>query len=93
MPPGSMPGIPCGVSFSPENEQIDTPLLIRVPGGDGWLVVGGGPVISPANDTLDPVSAAAPIAIARIVERLIMTDPQMLIRNWRLTRELNLAEI
>jgi hypothetical protein len=50
-------------------------------------------VISPANDTLDPVSAAAPIAIARIVERLIMTDPQMLIRNWRLTRELNLAEI
>ena len=75
MPPGSMPGSPSGVSFNPEKEQIETPLLMRVPGGDGWLLDGGGPVISPANAMDEPASAAAPSNSAAIGERLIMTVP------------------
>jgi hypothetical protein len=63
------------VSFSPENEQIDTPLLILVPGAEGWLVGGGGPLISPADASVDAARAATPKASAQMLERLIMTDP------------------
>ena len=75
MPPGSMPGIPSGVSLRPENEQIEAPLLNRVPGGDGWFDVGGGPLISPAAATVDASMAAVPMIEARIVERFVITDP------------------
>jgi hypothetical protein len=39
--------------------KIEAPLLIRVPGGDGWLLVGGGPLISPAKLTAELASNAA----------------------------------
>jgi hypothetical protein len=53
-PPGSYPGLPgvpnpSGVSFSPEKEQSELPLLMLVPGGEGTFPVGGGPRISPAS--------------------------------------------
>ena len=66
--------MPSGVSFSPEKEQIDVPLLIRVPGGEGWLLVGGGPLISPAKLTAELASktaATTPFTIAFITHSFI----------------------
>jgi hypothetical protein len=66
--------MPSGVSFSPENEQIDSPLLMR-PAVFWLLSVGGGPVISPASAADEATSAARPIEVAIVLKRFVMTDP------------------
>lgn len=40
---------PSGVSFNPEKEHSEFPLLTLVPGKDEVFPAGGGPLISPAN--------------------------------------------
>jgi hypothetical protein len=59
-------GSPSGVSFSPENEQSELPLLMLLFGGEGVFPVGGGPLISPANTGAAVIAAPIKMPLARI---------------------------
>jgi hypothetical protein len=54
------PPTPSGVSFRPEKEQRDNPLLME--GASGRLPVGGGPLISPATAVVEIASSPAAMA-------------------------------
>jgi hypothetical protein len=62
------------VSFSPEKEHKELPLLTLVPGGDGTFPDGGGPLISPAKT--GAAMRLAPIAHA-ITRRIFVMDVPM----------------
>jgi 4-hydroxybenzoate polyprenyltransferase len=53
------------------------PLLMLVPGGEGWLTGGGGPLISPATATVDPTSRFAATSQVPSLKCLVMKTPRV----------------